>query len=277
MIQMNIAGGGPVPRFRDAYQTLLDEMLELAHDELLTINVDIPAAVTTVLAALPGIRALRPQVIAMTQRYDLERFDKLEAYTLAVAYANSLFLAASQPPDSIDALADEAASLRDVLVAEATTLAQRRIIDGHRLQDLRGANGRHNLAVDLFTLASMVRKVWPAIAGKTSLHVAELDLAETLADKLLTAVGLCEHGPVIVATAADNRRRAYTLFIKSYDNARRVVHFLRWNDRDADDVAPPLHGKILRRKIGESLAPVVALPIAKQSRASAQDETLAGS
>jgi hypothetical protein len=277
MIQLNVAGASPVPRFRDAYQTLLDEMLELAEDELVAVNVDIPAVVTTVLAALPAIRALRPQVIAMTQRYDLERFDKLEAYTLAVAYANSIFLAASQPPDSIDLLADEAASLRDLLVAEANTLAQRRIIDGHRLKELRGADGRHNLAVDLFMLAAMLRKAWPAIAGKTSLHIAEIDLAEALADKLLTAVGLCEHGPVIVATAAENRRRAYTLFARAYDNARRVVHFLRWTDRDADDIAPPLQGKITRRKIGDSLAPVVTLPITKPTRALAPDEKLAGS
>jgi hypothetical protein len=266
MIQLNVAGAGPVPRFRDAYQTLLDEMHDLAEDDLTTANVDIPKAVTTVLAALPKIRALRPQVMEMTQRYDLERFDKLEAYTLAVAYANSLFLAASQPPESIDALADEAASLRALLVAETTTLAQRRIIDGQRLKDLRGAHGRHNLAVDLFTLASVVRKVWPAIVGKTSLHIAEIDLAETLADKLLTAVGLVEHGPVIVAMAAENRRRAFTLFIKAYDSARRVVHFLRWNEGDADDIAPSLHAKSARRRIGDRIASVVALAGAKPAR-----------
>jgi len=56
-----------VPRFRDAYQTMLAEMRALPDDELMIVNLDIPTAVTTVLGALlPGTRT----VLAIAQSVD---------------------------------------------------------------------------------------------------------------------------------------------------------------------------------------------------------------
>jgi hypothetical protein len=59
-----------------AYRTLLDEMQALPDDELTIVNLDIPTAVTTVLGALPQIRAI--------------------------------YLAALQPSESIEKIADNA-------------------------------------------------------------------------------------------------------------------------------------------------------------------------
>lgn len=252
----------PVPRFRDAYQTLLAEMRALPDDELMIVNLDIPTAVTTVLGALPQIRAMRPQIVAAMQTFDIAQFDKLEAYTMAAGYANSVYLAASQPSESIEKLAEEGGTVRDLLVAEAATLAQRHLIDGQRLKDLKGANGYRNLATDLFTLAAMVRDVWPTLGGKTTLQLAELDQAETLGDRLLTAVGQREQGPAVVATSAENRQRAFTLFINAYDNVRRAVTFLRWHEEDFEEIAPSLYGRPTRRKSADAKPPVVA-PTAK--------------
>jgi hypothetical protein len=244
-----------VPRFRDAYQTLLEEMRAVPADKLMIVNLDIPTAVTTVLGALAQIRALRVQIIVAMPQFDIARFDKLEAYTLAVGYANSLYLAASQPSESLEELAEQGVTMRDLLVAEATTLAHRRLIDGQRLKELKGANGYRNLAVDLLTLAAMVREVWPTLDGKTTLQLAELDQAETLADKLLTAVGQREQGPTVIATSAENRQRAFTLFISAYDNVRRVVTYLRWHEDDVEEIVPSLYGKATRRKKDDTLPP----------------------
>ena len=275
MSQSNVTDvSGPVPRFRDAYQTLLEEMRAVPADKLTIVNLDIPTAVTTVLGALPQIRAIRAQVVATMPQFDIARFDKLEAYTLAVGYANSLYLAASQPSESIEALAEAGGTMRDLLVAEATTLAQRRLIDGQRLKELKGANGYRNLAVDLFTLAAMVRDVWPTLGGKTTLQLTELDQAETLADKLLTAVGQREQGPAVIATSAENRQRAFTLFISAYDNVRRVVTFLRWHEDDVDEIAPSLYGKGTRRKSHDTLPPLPA-PAAKPATSPSVEEVQA--
>jgi hypothetical protein len=56
---------------------------------------------------------------------------------------------------------------------------------------------------------------------------AELEKAEVLADRLLTAVGAREQAPVNVSIAAQDRNAAFTLFISTYDDARRAATFFR--------------------------------------------------
>lgn len=68
-----------------AYLELLHEISALGEAELVPINIDALTAVTTVLGALPGIRALRPQIEAEWRSFNFERFDKLEAYVRARA------------------------------------------------------------------------------------------------------------------------------------------------------------------------------------------------
>lgn len=46
--------------------------------------------VTLVLGVLPELRALRAQIADELPRFGLERFDKLEQYTLALNHANAL-------------------------------------------------------------------------------------------------------------------------------------------------------------------------------------------
>ncbi len=230
-----------VPRFRAAYQQLIDEIRAVPTSEVIPINIDIPTAVTTALGAMPEIRALRPRMVAEIPQFDMARFDKLEAYTLAAGHAHALFLAASAPTESIDELSTSATASRALLLSDASALANRGLLDGQRLKDLKGPSSLRNLAFDLFALAALLRDNWTKIEGKTALQPIELDKAETLADRLLTAVGLRELGPAIVAASAENRQKAFTLFVSAYDQARRAVSFIRWNEGDVDDIAPSLY------------------------------------
>ena len=81
MAQPNVMpASAPLPRFREAYQSLLAEMGALPNDELTNVNLDIHTAVTTVLGLLPKIRGLRSQITASFRDFDIVQFDKLEAY-----------------------------------------------------------------------------------------------------------------------------------------------------------------------------------------------------
>jgi len=150
-------------------------------------------------------------------------------------------MAASSPAQSLDQIADTAAALRETLYSDASALAQRNLLDGQRLEGLKGPHGFRNLAFDLFALSAMMRDNWPAIAGKTAIQPAELDQAETLADRILTTVGQREQGPAVVAASAEIRQRAFSLFVSAYDHARRAISFLRWNEDDVDQIAPSLY------------------------------------
>jgi hypothetical protein len=111
-------------------------MRALAADELANVNLDIPSAVTTVLGALPEIKALRAPIVAMMPQFDIGRFDKLEAYTLAVGYANSLYLAASEPSESIENLVARRDLMRAVERAMEAFVRRAR---ARRILDLAGS------------------------------------------------------------------------------------------------------------------------------------------
>ena len=86
-----------VPRLRAAYLRRLEEINAVPDSALVPINISIPTAVTTVLGSLPKIRAMRDQLAGMPG-FDLEAFDKLEDYTLAVAHAQARYAIACAPP-----------------------------------------------------------------------------------------------------------------------------------------------------------------------------------
>ncbi len=227
-------------RFREAYERSLPDMAALPDSELLSINLDIPSAVATTLGAWKEIALLRDQVMGLHD-FDVTRFDKLETYALAAWQAHSSYVAASTPAEPIQELADKAVASREQLLSDAVALGKRGLIDGERLKELKGPVGYKNVAIDIGVLVALLRERWAVVASKTALSAEELDAAETLADQLITAVGQREQAPLVVATAADNRQRAFSLLIKTYDQARRAISYLRWNKDDIESIAPSLY------------------------------------
>jgi hypothetical protein len=71
--------------------------------------------------------------------------------------------------------------------------------------------------------------------------MSELDHALKLSTVMFSIVGFRENGSDAQAATADMRARAFTVFTRAYDDARRAVIFLRWHEGDADSIAPSLH------------------------------------
>lgn len=215
-------------------------------------------------------RELRPS-IANLQTFDLARFDKREDYSLALAHAHTLYLAASAPPEPLAELVAAGTTLRQVLLADASALAARGLVNGQRLAEIRGATGYLDLAFDLSTLAALMRETWSTISQQTGVKLAELDRAELIAEQLLVAVGMRVQAPAIVTVSVETRQRAFTLFVRAYDDVRRAVTFLRWHEGDADSIVPSLYaGRTPRRKSAattQAAAPVA--PVATPSAAPA--------
>lgn len=52
-----------------------------------------------------------------------------------------------------------------------------------------------------------------------------------------------------VSEAADVRQRAFTLFVRTYDELRRAMSYLRWHEDDVDSIIPSLwSGKAQRKR-----------------------------
>lgn len=229
------------PRFRAAYESLLPEIMKVSREDFLGVNLEIPAAVTTVLGAISEIKKMREECAEHLPKFDLMVFERIEPLARAMGYAHSRHKAASLPTMPLQELSERVVDVREILALDWSAMARRGMVDGKRLAELKGTTGFKNQAFDLLTLVAMMREVWPRIQGKTAVTAPELDDAESLADQLLIAVGEREQLPAVTAATADVRQAAYTLFLRSYDELRRAAEYLRWHEGTADALVPSLY------------------------------------
>jgi hypothetical protein len=235
--------------FRDAYDKTLQAALALDTGALLPVNIDLPSAVNTAVAAVPQILALRDSVQKELPNFDVSNFDRLEQFALAAGHAHAQFLSASAPPEALADLNARGMELRDTLYTDARALAGRGLINGDRLGDFKANVGYKNLTYDLLGLANLLRASWDKIASKSAIELSELDEAEALAGQLTSALAAREQGPVLAADVAVQRQRNFTLFAQAYDQVRRAISYLRWTEDDLERVAPSLYGgRVVNRK-----------------------------
>jgi hypothetical protein len=267
---------GQALRFQEAYDRMLPEIRAVDPSDLVPLNIDVQTAYTTVIGALPNLRSVAADIQAAVIGFDPKSLDQLEDYARALASAHAICNMASTPTESLPALAQAGAEIRENLLNDATALARRRLIDGERLKALKGPVGYRNLGFDLLELSTLLRSNWKAIENKTPVQLSELDEAQTMADRLLSAVGEREQSRAVVAEVAKIRHQAFSLLVKAYDQARRAVQFVRWNGDDAEDVAPSLYAARAagRRKNGSDVKAASAdSPAAAASAAAAQPAT----
>jgi hypothetical protein len=236
---------------RQAFEHHLPDLVCLDPVDILVVDVDMPRAVETVLGALPALRAFRADIVGLPG-FDRSLFDAVEGYALAAAHAHGAWLTAQAPGDDLAILAAEATVVRDAIHAEALRLCGQGALSPHRIAGLRTPSGYRNLAFDLMGLAGALRQPLARLGTVTRLHPSSLDRAEALARRIVTAVGAREQVLVKVARAAEDRQRAFTLLARTYDQVRRAIAFLRWNEGDADRIAPSLYGDRPDRARGRS-------------------------
>jgi len=235
------------------------EVRAVPEDRLEPINLDVPTTVTTVLGAWPEILALRAQV-AVLPNFDIGRFDKLRDYALALAHTHGAYRGLAAPPDGVVKLAEQLASTRDMLFADAMALAKRGVFDEARVMKLRSGPGYKNLAFDVVGLVQILRERWADIANRTGVQQAELDQAAQLAQRLVTSVGIKEQQPVTANGVALLRQQAYSLLLHAYDEVRRAISFLRWHEQDVESIAPSLWSGRGTRPAPEPEPPPVPAP-----------------
>jgi hypothetical protein len=172
-------------------------------------------------------------------------FDKLESYALGAWYAYLLALPPASPSNPVQPLLEKASALRLILLillSDAEALAARGLLDLDSVQTLRAGKGNLDIANDLVALSALMSASWSKIESKTAATAEEVHSAGDLGPLLIAALGAREHGTTVTpAEAADRKLRAFTLFTTAYDQVRRAVSFLRWNEGDADSLAPSLY------------------------------------
>jgi hypothetical protein len=228
-----------VKEFLAGFQRVEAEVRAVADRDLVAVNLDVPSAVATALGALPEIVTLRDEVAAL-KGVDINKFDKIRDYALALAHTHGAYRAALGPADPIGKISEEVAEVREQLFADALALGRRGLLESGRVEKLRSGVGYKNVAFDVVGLVQLFRERAKELAGKTAVTPQELDHAAELAQQLVTAVGLKEQSPLGLTAAALLRQQAFTLFTQAYDEARRAIGYLRWHPGDGDTIAPSL-------------------------------------
>ncbi|WP_433935461.1 hypothetical protein AB3662_12090 [Sorangium cellulosum] len=230
------------PQAAAAFDRALPEIEALSPDRLIPLNLDVPRVVSQVLGVLPGLRALRGDIAAHLPTFDIARLDRLETYALAAWYAHLLWLSSGGAENALKPLLADAAPLRENLLGDAEALARRGLLDAATVADIRAGQGHIDIANDLVALSALFSASWSEIAGKTAATEEEVKRAGEIGPQLLAALGVREHGKGPGPTeAADRRARAFALLVHAYDQVRRAVAFLRWDEEDADVIAPSLY------------------------------------
>jgi hypothetical protein len=236
---------------RAAYERRLAEIQAVPDSELPRVALDVHAAVATVLGALPAILALR-ESMARLPSLKAALVDGLADYAWAASEANARYEHAAAPSEDLGPLLEEATKARETFRLDAVSLAHRGFIEQERLTAFKGLTGYKNVAFDLMDWAFVLRECWSRIEGKSGLSAEEVDAAAKLGEHLLTQASLREQQPERIAEAAHVRQQAILLLAQAYDEVRRAITYLRWQEDDVESIAPSLFLKNGRRPKGDA-------------------------
>jgi hypothetical protein len=215
--------------------------------------------VPTVVSIVVGTWAkLEPLLEPM--RRELPYFDhaglaKLPDYARALQHAYLLTLPSDEGETYLQALLAEATPLRERLLVVAEGLALFGRVDRTRVASIRSGSGRLDTANDLMALEQLFAAGGDELLAKTPLTKAEVERAGELGWQLVGALGkrrVGADGEGDPSEADETCVRLYRLVVRTYDQARRAVGYLRWSEGDASEFAPSLFA---RRRVGRGPTP----------------------
>lgn len=234
---------GEEVRAKEAHQAVKRELAALSAEQVVQVNLDIHHATANAIAVRARLEALRQALHDHFRKYNSRGIDKLEVYAHALLHADSVLQQQkkSLTHDALRWATDEANDRKQVLLADCRSLVDRRLISASVLDDYSGLHGYKNTASDLELLCTVLSTHWEHIEGRCATTRTELERARRLALRMVRLLAKREQLFARIAKAADNRARAFTLFVNCYDELRRAVTFVRWHEGDADEIAPSLH------------------------------------
>ncbi len=252
------AGHAEATRFVDALAAVEGEIAVISEGELATINLDIGIATVTVLGCMPELRSLRAPLVAKFDEETGSLVEKLDLRARAASQANVDYYGTVQTTDAVTEASKRALEARAMLLVITQLLVQRKVLGAEVLENLRGTVGFRNQVHDIQHLVSTLRRAPAAASDVVSISLAELDVAEDAAKDLVTAIGVREQAPPLLTGAAEKRQRAFTLFIRTYEELRAAINHLRWREKDVETILPSLYAGRGGRKKEEPTDVVVA-------------------
>lgn len=235
-----------------AYQKVRDE-IHAVGTKVEPFNLDIIHVAARSLAVSRIAKGLRDEAVVHLPTFDVTTFDRLPTYARALLFLYMPTKARRARKTNVREFVARLTHIRGCLLADLDAVG-RRVQLGTLNYDFGGNRTYTELIQDVSVLVVHLKNHWSLIEGKTGLQLSDLDQADQLADEFVSVLG-CRKEPIYAATErALERAQAFTLVVRTYEQVRRAVSFLRWDDRDA--LAPSLYsGRFKRRRKKKSSAP----------------------
>lgn len=254
--------------YRGSFDRRKDKIRAVPESELQQINVDPFQAAASVLKAEPSVRAMRPRLLAVFTKFDVEAFDELPDYARALIHTATVFRSVAPDATGLAELHAEATKQCDNAAADLNAATQRGQINGSRLKELRSQLGYQNTAANLLLLAEIARANWSKLEGKTYLTLDELQQMEALAARLIDVSNRRDRVPTILDESGRDYQAAFSLFYKTFTKVRRAIAYVLEEEGrgdDIDDILPSFfNGRASGKKKQEDSvkvpAPVVVAP-----------------
>lgn len=222
-----------------SYARVQPELAALPAKHVRTLNLSPSQAIDTILSALPRLRAFRGRIVKELPTFDLAAFDKLGDYTLAFRYTDDCIENLSSAEQA--KLMRTATPLRERLNVEARALAVVKLLDSRELVELKGTRGAGTTAADLQLLSQIFLANWAGIKKHVTSSLVDVQAAGALGKRLVQLLEAREQHATRMNAALELRARAFTLVLRTYNDARAAIDYLRRNEGDVDLIAPCLY------------------------------------
>lgn len=236
-----------------AFTVVEEEIKAVPEAERLTPNLDVQRAAGRGALAADRIVPLLPALSALPG-LDMPRIERVGLYALALHHAYDLATEAGAGASALPPLLEEAWPLREGMLRSAELLAHFGLLSAERVAAIRSGQGHADTADDVIALGRLFDEHWSQVAGKVPVTRAMVDRAPVLGAKIHKALAQREVEASPLEPSSDRRHllaQAFSLFVRAYDEARRGVAYLRWNEGDVDKIVPSLYPHRPRRSSGQ--------------------------
>jgi hypothetical protein len=216
-------------------------------NDLFQVNVDVQMAVQVGLGAAAQLTQFEPQLRALKSvGYPVEDVMQLRDRALALGHTHLEYTTATGTPDA--GLVEALFKGRSRLLAHAAPLIEDEYFLEAAVAAHRGGFSHRDVAYNVIGLAGLYLKNWDRVQGLVSLKKAELEELRAHANDLLQVLSTKDQNPDEDSVWLLERQKAFTLFMRSYTEARHGVAFLRRAEGDLNELAPSLY---LRKRRGK--------------------------
>jgi hypothetical protein len=235
-----LAAAPGVSATREAFAWALPASRALPKDQIARLNVDIEDAPVIVLGALRQILPFRARLAALAE-FDVTCLDTLAWHANATVQAQAYYMGVSRGPARVAELAEQVRTWRRLLLQDMTVMVTRRLLPAEKQEELRIQADYTHLPYLLKALVEVYRSAWTELSARTSVRAEELDQAESTANQLIFTFATRAERYAAIKAANEQRQRNFTLLAHAYDQVRRGLTYLRWNEQDVDTIAPSLY------------------------------------